>query len=221
MIPKPGKPPSLSNLRPISLTSCVGKTLERMALTRLSDFIEAKEFFPPSLIGFRRHVCAQDMFLVLQHTFLSPSRSQIHALVTVDVRKAFDGVSHDHILAQLSSLSCGSRMYSYIRSFLSNRVARLRVDTHLSNPHSLTHGTPQGAVLSPTVFSMAMAPLPPNCPKYLTSTIFFMQTTSLSGVRLDVPATCRILCNVAWTLSLPFSLLLACPLHRRNVNYFC
>ncbi|XP_049268930.1 uncharacterized protein LOC125757395 [Rhipicephalus sanguineus] len=159
MIPKPGKPPSLSNLRPISLTSCVGKTFERMALTRLSDFIEAREFFPHSLIGFRRRVCAQDMFLVLQHTFLSPSRNQIHALVTVDVRKAFDGVCHDHILAQLSSLSCGSRMYSYIRSFLSNRVARFRVDTHLSNPHSLTRGTPQGAVLSPTLFSMAMAPL--------------------------------------------------------------
>ncbi|XP_037568330.1 uncharacterized protein LOC119449223 [Dermacentor silvarum] len=144
MIPKPGKPPSLSNLRPISLTSCVGKTLERMALTRLSDFLEVREFFPHSLIGFRRRVCAQDMFLILQHTFFSPTPSQIHALVTVDVRKAFDGVCHDHILSQLSSLGCGNRLYSYIRSFLSNRVARFRVDTHLSDPHVLTRGTPQG-----------------------------------------------------------------------------
>ncbi|XP_070389271.1 uncharacterized protein [Dermacentor albipictus] len=159
MIPKPGKPPSLSNLRPISLTSCVGKTLERMALTRLSDLIEAKDFFPHSLIGFRRRVCAQDMFLILQHTFLSPNPSQIHALVTVDVRKAFDGVCHDHILSQISSLDCGHRMYSYLRSFLSNRVARFRVDTHLSDPHPLTRGTPQGAVLSPILFNLAMTPL--------------------------------------------------------------
>nr|XP_050052391.1 mucin-12-like [Dermacentor andersoni] len=159
MIPKPGKPPSLSNLRPISLTSCVGKTLERMALTRLSDFIDAREFFPHSLIGFRRCVCAQDMFLILQHTFLSPNPSQIHALVTVDVRKAFDGVCHDHILSQLSSLDCGNRMYSYLRSFLSNRVARFQVDKHLSDPHTLTRGTPQGAVLSPTLFNLAMTPL--------------------------------------------------------------
>ncbi|XP_070385740.1 uncharacterized protein [Dermacentor albipictus] len=159
MIPKPGKPPSLSNLRPISLTSCVGKTLERMPLTRLSDLIEAKDFFPHSLIGFRRRVCAQDMFLILQHTFLSPNPSQIHALVTVDVRKAFEGVCHDHILSQISSLDCGHRMYSYLRSFLSNRVARFRVDTHLSDPHPLTRGTPQGAVLSPILFNLAMTPL--------------------------------------------------------------
>ncbi|KAH9376183.1 hypothetical protein HPB48_017175 [Haemaphysalis longicornis] len=90
MIPKPGKPPSIANLRPISLTSCVGKTLERMALTRLSEFLEKRDFFPHSLIGFRRRVGAQDMFLLLQHTFLSSTPTQIHALVTVDVRKAFD-----------------------------------------------------------------------------------------------------------------------------------
>ncbi|KAH9377859.1 hypothetical protein HPB48_014659 [Haemaphysalis longicornis] len=81
MIPKPGKPPSIANLRPISLTSCVGKTLERMALTRLSEFLEKRDFFPHSLIGFRRRVGAQDMFLLLQHTFLSSTPTQIHALL--------------------------------------------------------------------------------------------------------------------------------------------
>ncbi|KAH9368214.1 hypothetical protein HPB48_009563 [Haemaphysalis longicornis] len=80
MIPKPGKPPSIANLRPISLTSCVGKTLERTALTRISEFLEKRDFFPDSLIGFRRRVGAQDMFLLLQHTFLSSTTTQIHAL---------------------------------------------------------------------------------------------------------------------------------------------
>ncbi|KAH7980517.1 hypothetical protein HPB49_016854 [Dermacentor silvarum] len=94
-----------------------------MALTRLSDFLEAREFFPHSLIGFQRRVCAQDMFLILQHTFLSPTPSQIDALVTVDVRKAFDGVCHNHILSQLSSLGCGNHLYSYVRSFHSEWLA--------------------------------------------------------------------------------------------------
>lgn len=34
-IPKPGKSPHIDNLRPISLTSCVGKVMERMVLNRL------------------------------------------------------------------------------------------------------------------------------------------------------------------------------------------
>ncbi|KAH7944198.1 hypothetical protein HPB52_016994 [Rhipicephalus sanguineus] len=71
MMPKPGKPPSLSNFRPISLTWYVGKTFERMALTRLSDFIVAREFFPHSLIGFRRRVCAQDQAYVTVMEYLA------------------------------------------------------------------------------------------------------------------------------------------------------
>ncbi|XP_075550105.1 DC-STAMP domain-containing protein 2 [Dermacentor variabilis] len=55
------------------------------------------------------------MFLILQHPFLSPNPSQIHALATVDVRKPFDGVCHDHILSQLSSLDCGNRMATQYR----------------------------------------------------------------------------------------------------------
>lgn len=34
LIPKPGKPPNIDNLRPISLTSCVGKVLEHVLNNR-------------------------------------------------------------------------------------------------------------------------------------------------------------------------------------------
>ncbi|KAH7960605.1 hypothetical protein HPB49_021504 [Dermacentor silvarum] len=63
LTPKAGKPATLSNLRPISLTSCVGKTIKRM------------------------------------ETFFQPSRCQVHAVVTVDVRKTFDTLLHDAILS--------------------------------------------------------------------------------------------------------------------------
>lgn len=39
-IPKPGKAPSIDNMRPISLTSCVGKVMERMVLRRLQGHLE-------------------------------------------------------------------------------------------------------------------------------------------------------------------------------------
>lgn len=47
LIPKPGKPLSLKNLRPISLTSCVGKLLEHLVHNRLSPYIENNDYFPP------------------------------------------------------------------------------------------------------------------------------------------------------------------------------
>ncbi|XP_072140696.1 uncharacterized protein [Dermacentor andersoni] len=53
LIPKPGKSSSLDNLRPISLTSCVGKVAEHVILNRLTRFIEHKELYPHTMIGFR------------------------------------------------------------------------------------------------------------------------------------------------------------------------
>ncbi|XP_077534382.1 uncharacterized protein LOC144146295 [Haemaphysalis longicornis] len=40
LIPKPGKPPHIDNLRPISLTSCLGKVLEHVLLNRWQSYLE-------------------------------------------------------------------------------------------------------------------------------------------------------------------------------------
>ncbi|XP_040073277.3 uncharacterized protein LOC120845797 [Ixodes scapularis] len=107
----------------------------------------------------RPHDSNQDLFLLLQHTFLSPSSCQVHALVTVDVRKAFDNISHDHILASVRETECGQNLYTYIQNILKDRTACFRIGGELSQPFSLTRGTPQGAVLSPTLFNLGMAQL--------------------------------------------------------------
>lgn len=52
MIPKPGKPPSLNQLRPISLTSCVGKLLEPIVLARLQPYIDEHAPLPLTMFGF-------------------------------------------------------------------------------------------------------------------------------------------------------------------------
>ncbi|XP_077560471.1 uncharacterized protein LOC144175247 [Haemaphysalis longicornis] len=133
--------------------------MERMVLARLTDLLDSTNFLPNNQIGFRPHMSTQDLFLLLQQTFFQPSGSQVHALVTVDVRKAFDTLLHDAILSPLQDTHCGSRLYSYVRSFLRSRQARFRLGTALSPPITLTRGTPQGAVLSPTLFNLGLAPL--------------------------------------------------------------
>lgn len=133
--------------------------MERMVLDRFQDHLEIISFFPHTQIGFRSHVSTQDLFLLLQHTFLSPPSAQVHALVTVDVRKAFDCIGHDHILASVRETGCGHRLYTYILNFLKDRTASLRIEAETSPPITLTRGTPQGAVLSPTLFNLGMAQL--------------------------------------------------------------
>lgn len=100
--------------------------MERMALTRLKDLLDKINFLTHNQIAFRPHMSTQDLFLLLQETFLFPTGGQVHALVKVDALKAFDTLLHDRIFAPLHDTSCSFDMYSYIFAFLRSQRAQFR-----------------------------------------------------------------------------------------------
>ncbi|KAG0440116.1 hypothetical protein HPB47_016401 [Ixodes persulcatus] len=69
-ISKPGKNIGLENLRPISLTSAVGKLMERVVKNRLQPYIEENGFFHNAMFGFRPYLSTQDMFALLKENVL-------------------------------------------------------------------------------------------------------------------------------------------------------
>lgn len=161
LIPKPAKPLALPNLRPISLTSCLGKLLEHVIHNRLSAYLEEHSLFPPNLIGFRPGLSTQDALLQIHHDIIQhPPARDYAAILALDLHKAFDHVGHSAILSNINTLHLGARTYTYIRNFLSDRTATLRLGTIKSNTFDMPNrGTPQGAVLSPLLFNLAMLPL--------------------------------------------------------------
>ncbi|KAM7309707.1 hypothetical protein ISCGN_006700 [Ixodes scapularis] len=159
----PGKPLSLENLRPISLTSCLGKLLEKVVQLRLHKFLADTSALPDTLYGYRSGISTQDVLLRLQHDVLdSPSTAQYRAVLAADLKGAFDNLSHDLVLEQLAATGCGVKVYNYVRNFLRDRSASL-VLGHLRSPSApvANRGTPQGSVLSPLLFNLAMRGLPP------------------------------------------------------------
>lgn len=162
-IPKPGKQISTDNLRPISLTSCVGKLMEAMVRDRLSPYLESKGYFADTMFGFRPHMSAQDVLLQLNRDIIQPTYSTHNdrAILALDLKGAFDNVKHEIILTNLSHTHCGRKTFAYIRDFLSDRLAILRIDDEEHGPFKMgTRGTPQGAVISPLLFNIAMMNLP-------------------------------------------------------------
>ncbi|KAM7297307.1 hypothetical protein ISCGN_022460 [Ixodes scapularis] len=157
-IPKPGKPVELPNLRPITLTSHVGKVMERMVLHRLQQHLEDTQALPYCMIGYRSHLSTQDTLLRIHEQILqSPSTAQLRAILAIDLTKAFDYVDHDAMLSELADTQCGSRMYNYVRDFLRSRTLSIQIGEHKLDavPHP-QRGIPQAAVLSPTLFNLAM-----------------------------------------------------------------
>lgn len=153
LIPKPGKLSSLENMRPISLTSCLGKLLEHVILNRLQPYLESSDLFPETMFGFRPHLSTHDILLQLKEQVLEHiSPHNTGAILALDLKGAFDNVAHHTILTNLSLTNCGRNTYNYIRAFLSNRTATIGIGS-LRTPTLPTRnkGTPQGAVLSPTL----------------------------------------------------------------------
>lgn len=161
LIPKPNKTLALEHLRPISLTSCLGKLLEHVINTRLTAYLEENQLLPPNMIGFRPSLSTQDAMLQIHADILAqPPKSDNAAILALDLHKAFDHVSHHAILDSVNHHNLGSRTHTYITNFLSNRTATLRLGSlHTTTFPMPSRGTPQGAVLSPLLFNLAMTPL--------------------------------------------------------------
>ncbi|KAM7304248.1 hypothetical protein ISCGN_014148 [Ixodes scapularis] len=163
-IPKPGKDKdTLINFRPISLTSCVCKLMERMVLDRLNWTLERSGAFHPAQTGFRPCLSTQESLLLMSHDITkkrAPRGKTIRSIVAIDVRKAFDSVPHWAVIQEAERLGIQGRALNFIKAFLKDRTYSIRIGDHMSNPRPNRVGVPQGSVLSPLLFNMAMADLP-------------------------------------------------------------
>lgn len=110
------------------------------------------------MIGFRQSLSCQDAMLRLKHDILTPTGSKdTQVVLGLDLRGAFNNIDHGSISRELNKINCGKKMYDYIREFLTNRTAIISLNVQTSSPITLgSYGTPQGSVLSPFLFNLAM-----------------------------------------------------------------
>ena len=155
-LPKAGKPASrLESYRPVSLTSCVGKTLERMIAGRLQHLAEERGLWVEEQAGFRKRRCTEDQVLRLSQDISDGFQrvpSQRTALALLDYSKAYDRVWREGLLDRMMVAGLPRQFVAWIAGFLRNRLGRGVCGGEQGKRKIFRQGLPQGSVLSPLLF---------------------------------------------------------------------
>ena len=74
------------------------------------------------------------------------------SLIFVDIKKAFDCVSHKKLIKKLDHYGIRGIANNLIESYLTNRKQFVSINNTNSNLTSIEYGVPQGSILGPLLF---------------------------------------------------------------------
>jgi retron-type reverse transcriptase len=85
------------------------------------------------------------------------NRKKMNSLIlSIDFKKAFDSIDHRFINSCLTILNFGENFKKWVQLFFKNRETYLLLDGHMGEKIILEQGVPQGDVLSPYIFNIAV-----------------------------------------------------------------
>ena len=162
MLHKAGKPEDLvASYRPLSLTSCLGKLLEKAVADNLSNWAESNKKFNKQQNRFRKNRSTNDNLFEL---FETVKRGFCKGYPTTgifpDVEKAFNQVWFDGLLYKLTSIGLNRKVIRWISNFLYQRKLIISINDQLTDPIKPIHGIPQSIPLSPILFILYVSDIP-------------------------------------------------------------
>ena len=129
MLHKTGKPKNKAlSYRPLSITSCIGKILEKLLTNRIKSWAENNNIFNLQQNGFRKNrYTNDDLFKLSQSMRQNFNKSMISTVVFLDVEKVFDQVWHKGLLSKLYNLGLDINIIKWIKNILQDEGLTINV----------------------------------------------------------------------------------------------
>lgn len=142
-----------ANYRPISITSCLGKILEKIIFKYLYNYLQANEILTKFQSGFRPKDSTVNQLLEIYHIKLeNMDKGKELKFIFCDVSKAFDKVWHSGLLFKLKKYGLCDKIFRWFSSYLIDRKQRVINEGFQSTWMDTSAGVPQGSVLGPYLF---------------------------------------------------------------------
>ena len=145
MIPKPG---GSGKLRRLGIPAIADRVVQAALKLVLEPVFEAD--FEPVSYGFRPKRRAQDAIAEIHYY----GTRGYHWVLDADIEAAFDNVSHPAVMDRVRARVKDKRVLALVKAFLKAGVL-----TELGEHRETLTGTPQGGILSPLIFNIALSAL--------------------------------------------------------------
>ena len=142
-----------ANFRPVSLTSHLIKTLERVVRRELVSYLETNQLMDVNQHGSRAGKSTLSQLLQNQDEILTAMENGENLdAVYLDFSKAFDKCDHGVLLHKIKRLRIKGKLGKWLQNFLTGRQQVILVNKVKSKYSKLVSGIPQGSVLGPILF---------------------------------------------------------------------
>ena len=154
----------LSNYRPISLISCLGKAFTCLILPRIQNAIQP--YIAPEQGGFQKQSgCVESLWTLtalidcsVAHLKKSGQRGIVYT-VFCDTKEAFDSVWRDGLYFLLHAYGVRGKLLRFIAAWHTGATATGQWYNAESQPIEYSQGVRQGCVLAPVLYAVFINPL--------------------------------------------------------------
>ena len=141
------------NYRPLSVLTCLSKIFERVYNDQMVVYL--KDILSTLLSAFRkRYGCHHVLTKLMENSKQALDEGKNVGLMLLDLSKAFDCLPQRLLLCKLNAYGISYEACSLIKSFLCQRLQRVKVASARSQWQIMQKGVPQGSVLGHLLFNI-------------------------------------------------------------------